>query len=189
LRRSGASPRRTCGSCRSCLQRPQLVADAVLLDLVVQGALADPEQLGGEAAITVDLRERRADLLPNARSLLTRIAAALKCPMPSLTKAAEPRPLTAPWRGNVRELANALERAAILADGAPIDADHIWVDEPSTRSAPAAANLVRPLVDLERDAIVAALAQVDGNRRLAAELLGIGERTLYDKIKKYGISD
>jgi two-component system response regulator FlrC len=133
------------------------------------------------------LRDRRADLLPIARALLVRIAADLKCATPSLTKAAEQRLLAAPWRGNVRELANALERAAILADGAPIDAEHIWVDEPSSRTAPAAQSLVRPLVDLERDAIVAALAQVDGNRRLAAELLGIGERTLYDKIKKYGI--
>jgi two-component system, NtrC family, response regulator AtoC len=87
----------------------------------------------------------------------------------------------------VRELANALERAAILADGAAIDAEHIWVDEPAARTAPGSASLVRPLVELERDAIVAALAQVDGNRRLAAELLGIGERTLYDKIKKYAI--
>jgi len=134
------------------------------------------------------LRDRRADLLPIARALLTRVAADLKCAIPALTKAAEQRLLAAPWRGNVRELANALERAAILADGAPIDADHIWIDEPSARTAPAAAvNLVRPLVDLERDAIASALVQVDGNRRLAAELLGIGERTLYDKIKKYGI--
>ncbi len=41
--------------------------------------------------------------------------------------------------------------------------------------------------DLEREAITAALAEVDGNRRAAAEMLGIGERTLYRKIKEYGI--
>ncbi len=134
------------------------------------------------------LRDRPADLLPIARALLVRIAADLKSSVPTLTKAAEQRLLAATWRGNVRELANALERAAILADGAAIDADHLWLDE---SAAPAArgssAQSVRPLVDMERDAIVAALAQVDGNRRQAAELLGIGERTLYDKIKKYGI--
>ena len=39
--------------------------------------------------------------------------------------------------------------------------------------------------DLEREAIRAALSTVDGNRRRAAELLGIGERTLYRKISKY----
>jgi DNA-binding NtrC family response regulator len=41
--------------------------------------------------------------------------------------------------------------------------------------------------DMEREAISAALDQVDGNRRKAAELLGIGERTLYRKISKYGL--
>ncbi len=136
------------------------------------------------------LRDRRADLLPIARALLSRVAADLKCPLPSLTKAAEQRLMASPWRGNVRELANALERAAILADGAAIDADHIWSDDAGARTTTAAvsaAQLVRPLVDLERDAIAAALAQVSGNRRQAAELLGIGERTLYDKIKKYGL--
>jgi two-component system, NtrC family, response regulator AtoC len=137
------------------------------------------------------LRDRKADLLPIARTLLGRVAADLKCPLPSLTKTAEQRLLSATWRGNVRELANALERAAILADGGAIDADHIWVDEPAPRpganSPGGGASLLRPLVDIERDAISAALAHVDGNRRQAAELLGIGERTLYDKIKKYGL--
>jgi len=41
--------------------------------------------------------------------------------------------------------------------------------------------------EMEREAIVAALAEVDGNRRRAAELLGIGERTLYRKIRKFGL--
>jgi DNA-binding NtrC family response regulator len=43
--------------------------------------------------------------------------------------------------------------------------------------------------DLEREAIAAALASVDGNRRKAAELLGIGERTLYRKISKYDLEE
>jgi DNA-binding NtrC family response regulator len=46
---------------------------------------------------------------------------------------------------------------------------------------------IRPLAELERDAILAALAEVGGNRRRAAELLGIGERTLYEKIRKFGL--
>jgi DNA-binding NtrC family response regulator len=41
--------------------------------------------------------------------------------------------------------------------------------------------------DLEREAIAAALRRVDGNRRRAAEMLGIGERTLYRKIKEYDL--
>jgi len=44
------------------------------------------------------------------------------------------------------------------------------------------------LEDMEHHAIEDALSQTDGNRRKAAELLGIGERTLYRKLKQYGIS-
>ncbi len=132
------------------------------------------------------LRERKTDLLPLAKHLLIRVAADLKRPVPSLTKAAEQRLLGASWRGNVRELANALERAAILADADTIDAPHLWLDE---GAAPAASGPggVKPLVELEREAVLHALDQVGGNRRKAAELLGIGERTLYDKLKKYGV--
>jgi two-component system response regulator FlrC len=132
------------------------------------------------------LRERRADLIPIARQLLKRVAADLKTAVPKLTEAAEARLLAAVWRGNVRELANALERAAILADGQAIDASHIWIDEPA-KGAATADKGIRPLAELEHDAILAALEAVSGNRRKAAELLGIGERTLYDKLKKYGV--
>jgi two-component system, NtrC family, response regulator AtoC len=131
------------------------------------------------------LRERRTDLIPIAKALLTRVAADLGRSVPKLTPAAEQRLLASDWRGNVRELANALERAAILADASTIDASHIWLDEPS--SAPRAQAGIRPLAELEHDAILSALEHVGGNRRKAAELLGIGERTLYDKLKKYGV--
>ncbi len=132
------------------------------------------------------LRDRRADLLPIAKSLLARIAADQKRAALTLSPAAEKRVLGASWRGNVRELANALERAAILADGTVIEADHLWIEEPTSRPA-AGGGGIRPLVELEKEAILAALASVEGNRRRAAELLGIGERTLYDKLKKYGV--
>jgi two-component system response regulator FlrC len=135
------------------------------------------------------LRERKTDLLPIARTLLVRIAADLTRSVPRLTPAAEQRLLAASWRGNVRELANALERAAILADSDEIDASHLWIDEApaSAPSASSSGGAVKPLVELEKEAILHALETVGGNRRKAAELLGIGERTLYDKLKKYGV--
>src|SRR5687768_1138282 len=105
------------------------------------------------------LRERPQDLLPLARALLGRIARDLKRPVPSLSTAAEQRLLTATWRGNVRELANALERAAILADGTVIEPEHLWIDDAPVRSAVTPA--IKPLVELEREAILAALASVD----------------------------
>ncbi|HEY0195233.1 MAG TPA: sigma-54 dependent transcriptional regulator [Kofleriaceae bacterium] len=130
------------------------------------------------------LRDRKVDLLPLARSLLERVAKDLKRNLPRLNQSAEQRIATASWRGNVRELANTLERAAILADGDVIDASHIWLEEGAIRSAPKT-DEVRPLAELEREAILHALDVVGGNRKRAAELLGIGERTLYDRLKKY----
>ncbi len=135
------------------------------------------------------LRERPADVLPLARHLLERIARDLKRSLPRLTPAAEKRLAAASWRGNVRELANTLERAAILADGDSIDESHIWLEDASLKPAPAfaASAEVRPLAELEKEAILHALEVVGGNRRKAAEQLGIGERTLYDRLKKYGV--
>jgi two-component system response regulator FlrC len=128
------------------------------------------------------LRDRRTDLLPIAKTLLGRIAADLKRSVPKLAPAAEQRLLSAPWRGNVRELANALERAAILADGDTIDASHLWLEEGA--APPPSSGGLKTLAELERDAIQRALEATSGNRKRAAELLGIGERTLYDKLKK-----
>ncbi|HET9619774.1 MAG TPA: sigma-54 dependent transcriptional regulator [Kofleriaceae bacterium] len=130
------------------------------------------------------LRDRKVDLLPLARALLERVAKDLKRSLPRLNKSAEQRIESASWRGNVRELANTLERAAILADGDVIDASHIWLEDGATRPTPKT-DEVKPLAELEREAILHALDVVGGNRKRAAELLGIGERTLYDRLKKY----
>jgi two-component system response regulator FlrC len=133
------------------------------------------------------LRDRPQDLLPIARALLARIARDLGRTTPRLTPAAERRLRTSSWRGNVRALANALERAAILADHDTIDEAHLWIDDAPAPAAPRADGAIRPLAELEREAVLNALESVGGNRRKAAELLGIGERTLYDKLKKYGV--
>jgi two-component system, NtrC family, response regulator AtoC len=130
------------------------------------------------------LRERPADVLPMARALLVRVARDLGKPPLRLDAGAEKKLAAYRWPGNARELANALERAAILADGTTLHAEHVWLEESST---PAAAHESRRLADLEREAILRTLETVGGNRRKAAEILGIGERTLYDKLKKYGV--
>jgi two-component system response regulator FlrC len=132
------------------------------------------------------LRERKADVLPIAGTLLVRIAGDLKRRPLSLSQGASRKLESYSWPGNVRELANTLERAAILADGDVIDAEHLWLDpssEPAASSGP-----VKTLAELEREGIIRALDATDGNRRKAAELLGIGERTLYDKLKRHELS-
>ncbi|MEO8603233.1 MAG: sigma-54 dependent transcriptional regulator [bacterium] len=132
------------------------------------------------------LRERRADILPLATALVQRLARQLGCAPPAIEAEAHALLLAGEWRGNVRELANTLERALILSEGRTVTAQHLRFEAAASTPASAPAG-IRPLADLERDAIVNALALVDGNRRLAAERLGIGLRTLYDKLKRYDL--
>jgi len=143
------------------------------------------------------LRERHEDIEPLAERLLARACAALGRRALRIDASARALLHRARWTGNVRELANALERAAILADGELITAADLAIPgltmptlgaAPSTPGAPPTGE-PRPLIDLERDAIEAALRFHAGNRTRAADALGIGVRTLYDKIKRYGLED
>ena len=129
------------------------------------------------------LRERRRDLLPLAEALLAHVAADLGRPPLKLDDLARERIEKGIWRGNVRELGNALERAAILADGDVVRGEDFQV----AMASPLADIAGGTMEEIERGAIERALAETGGNRRRAAERLGIGERTLYDKLKRYGI--
>jgi DNA-binding NtrC family response regulator len=138
------------------------------------------------------LRERREDIVPLAESLLAQLAfAAGRATVPRLDDGAKERLATASWPGNVRELRNVLERATILADGPMITVAQLWIegeleatDGPRTDAGPETSSLA----ELERDTIARTLATVGGNRRVAAAKLGIGLRTLYEKLKRYGIT-
>ncbi len=137
------------------------------------------------------LRERREDIVPLAESLLARIAeSAGRSPAPRLDDGARARLRSEAWPGNVRELRNVLERALILSDGPVLEEQHLWIEAASGESASEGAAPVGDgsLSDLERVAIERALVAVGGNRRAAAARLGIGLRTLYDKLKRYGLT-
>jgi len=130
------------------------------------------------------LRERREDILPLARQLLAGAAKRLGRKLPALTPNAANLLLRYAWPGNVRELENALERAVALAQTDRVDVDDL---PPEVGSAPAAISVageVRPLAEVERDYIAAALRASGGNRAKAAKQLGIGEATLYRKLKR-----
>jgi two-component system, NtrC family, response regulator AtoC len=129
------------------------------------------------------LRERRQDLLPLAGVLLSRIAGELGRPRLELDEGARRLIAAAEWPGNVRELANTLERAAILAGGETLSARHLELEPAAAAGGPA-----RTMVELEREALQRALAECGGNRRRAAERLGIGLRTLYEKLKRYDLN-
>lgn len=106
------------------------------------------------------------------------------------------------WPGNVRELENSVERACALSSGPVLHLGDLPTQLQQqgleARRAPAAvreqegaggAPSVRPLADLEREAILGAIRTLDGDKLKAAHLLGIGKTTLYRKLKEYGIAD
>ncbi|MBP6875845.1 MAG: sigma-54-dependent Fis family transcriptional regulator [Candidatus Eisenbacteria bacterium] len=130
------------------------------------------------------LRERPADIGPLAETLLARISVDLGRGPFELDAAARKRICEAAWPGNIRELANALERAAILSDGATIRAADLVIGTAPQREE---GGKGQTMAEIEEQAIRHALAAVNGNRRLAAERLGIGVRTLYEKLKRFGI--
>ena len=95
------------------------------------------------------------------------------------------------WPGNVRELANAMERALAFCDGTAIRQRDLPGRVGETRLGaepqdPAGERTLAPLADVEAAHIRRVLQAVGGNRRRAAEILGIGRRTLYRKLQEDG---
>ncbi len=129
------------------------------------------------------LRERPEDVVPLARALLGGLRVRLGRPGLQLSDATAAALATMPFPGNVRELSNTLERAAILGDG-----DVIELDAPAGPSAPGSRLSAPTLEQAEAEAIRRALERHDGNRKRAAEHLGMGLRTLYEKLKRYGLT-
>ncbi|MAF11747.1 two-component system response regulator [Candidatus Poribacteria bacterium] len=135
------------------------------------------------------LRERRADIPPLIDAFLRSHTPEGQAP-PALDEEAERVLLAHDYPGNVRELQNAIERAAILAQSGRITT----MDLPPalTRSTPPpsapADTLPAAVEDLERQYIAEALHETDGVQTRAAERLGITERNLRYKLQKYGLT-
>ncbi|WP_165227005.1 sigma-54-dependent transcriptional regulator [Aquisphaera insulae] len=143
------------------------------------------------------LRERREDIVPLIRHILRRVQSRHGWGELSLSPEALATIRERDWPGNVRQLENALARAAIAARGRPILPEHL---DAGGRSEPA----VTPDVDLgdesepmplrallaevERAAIERALRACNGNRTRTAERLGISRRQLFEKIREYDLN-
>jgi DNA-binding NtrC family response regulator len=95
------------------------------------------------------------------------------------------------WPGNVRELINCLETMVVLAQGETLDLEDLPAEiRPAQPAAPAASG-IQPglsLENAERLLIERTLQATAGNRQQAAQMLGIGQRTLYRKLKQYGLA-
>lgn len=142
------------------------------------------------------LRNRREDIVLLANSFLAEFAKENQRPLKPLTDEALKLLLSYPWPGNVRELRTAIEHGVVMSNDSQIDARHLpnflqQVPGFIKRSAISKNSLDDPmelnLHVLEAKAIRAALASSDGNRTLAAKLLGLSRRTLQRKLKELGI--
>jgi len=132
------------------------------------------------------LRERRDDVLPLARVLLGESALRMKRKISSLAPSAADQLLRYEWPGNVRELENAMERAVALARGSRVELEDLPEEIRQAFAKPVAGKgTVRPLDDVEKEYILAALKLNDGNQTHTAEQLQIGSATLYRKLRRY----
>lgn len=136
------------------------------------------------------LRERKDDIVPLARHLLSRIAGERPGTRYQLTPAAERVLKDYHWPGNIRELLNVLERTVFTAGGSQIDACDLpfYLSRPEVvGSREGQWNLQAVVAEAERDALRNALKVSGNNKARAAKLLGIHRTVLYKKMAKYQI--
>jgi len=125
------------------------------------------------------LRERREDIIPLAEHFLKRFSKRSHKRIKGFTKEAKYHLLSLPYRGNVRELRNIVERAVVLADGEYITTDMLTGFEGEEKK------ILLRLLDVEKEHIKKVLLLTGGNIKEAAEILGIHRNTLSKKIKEY----
>jgi DNA-binding NtrC family response regulator len=127
------------------------------------------------------LAERPEAIIPLANFFLLKFAKAFGKKVTGLTPSAQSGLVEYGWPGNIRELQNVIERAVILSAG-EIDASQLNLE--ISGEAPPEKGLLR---NLERETIQKVLVETWGNRKRAAQILGISLRTLQYRIKDYGL--
>ena len=139
------------------------------------------------------LRERKDDMPLLAEYVIKQLSRKHGWPGLALAPEAVAELCRRSWPGNVREFRNALARAAILARGRVIGAEHLSGEEPHAAppvtpvSSGNVLDLRAAVAETERRVIRQALEQAGGNRTRAALLLGISRRQLFDKVRAYGL--
>ena len=142
------------------------------------------------------LRDRKEDLPLLAEYFIAKYCRELKTALKTIRPNVLETLMSYPWKGNVRELENCIERAIILSEGDEITEDHIILNrqmarEAALRNLPASGALeevAREAVRIaETERIGKALKETRGNKTRAAELLQVSYKTLLTKIKDYGI--
>jgi two-component system response regulator HydG len=140
------------------------------------------------------LRARGSDVLLLAQHFLEHFAAVFAKPVKGLSPAVAEKLLTFAWPGNVRELANCMERAVALTRFAELVVDDLPEKIRDYRRSELVLTTgdpadLAPLEEVERRYILRVLEALGGNKTLAAQTLKLDRKTLYRKLKAYGVVD
>ena len=130
------------------------------------------------------LRDCQEDIMPLADFFREIANNELECKVGGFSSEARKALLTHAWPGNVRELRQKIMGAVLQAQTGLVMKEHLELGITETTSV-VGFSLRNDEEDKER--IIRALKQADGNRKVAAELLGIGRTTLYNKLEEYGL--
>jgi len=131
------------------------------------------------------LRERKEDTPELARFFLKKYSHKLSKSVSGFSQEVLDLFTSYDWPGNVRELENIIERAVILSDSEQIGREDVSIPTVHAgRETPAASSLE----EMEKEHIQRVLHEAEGNQSKASQILGIDRKTLYLKLKKYGIS-
>lgn len=142
------------------------------------------------------LRERRADIPLLIDHFIKEMTERHGREVEHMSKSARQALMTYDWPGNIRQLRNVVERMVVVDLDGLLDVDDLpdelappprQGDEPTDRLDGSDSLIGKPLSEVERYYIKKALEVTEGKREEAAGMLGIGERTLYRKIKEYGL--
>nr|WP_287410668.1 sigma-54 dependent transcriptional regulator [Pseudodesulfovibrio sp.] len=138
------------------------------------------------------LRERQDDLLLFVDHFVRKFNTRYNKDVTELSPSALQMLMDSPWKGNIRELENVIERAVLLSDDNIITLDSLCTNartcaQNKYENPSQAVELKSAVEKAEISAIRQALAVAEGNRSKAAKILGIGRRTLYDKIDTYNL--
>ena len=139
--------------------------------------------------VTIDmppLRQRKEDIPQLARYFLQRYAERNRKAVQGFTPQAMDLLIHYAWPGNIRELENAVERAVVLLTGEYISERELplAIAGTSVSDAPHGEDIIQPLVEVEKEAILVALEKTGGNKTEAARQLGITRKTLLAKLSR-----
>lgn len=157
-------------------------------------------RIKGVTILIPPLRERRDDIPLLIHHFMNTSAAKYAKEIDGISPEAQQKLMSYHWPGNVRQLRNVVENMVVLSSGKEMGVDVLPIEiaPASSTSGNSTAAIIGggfdsiagiPLDQLEKESIMRTLRLNSGNRELTAKMLGIGERTLYRKIKEYGIEE